>query len=377
MGLGGLVVREIVKNHNERPLILGTSLALKMIGALVGFVLLMIYAYLSEGWLTENFYLILFVSASIFFVPLTGIFSFWFESQVQGKYSSIAQLSGVISGSALKVLFVLIGTGLTYFAFAHIFQSIISSFLLLVMYEKISDFSVVTWKFSLSKAKELLSSGWVIFLGSIFAVIYLKIDQVMLKWLVGDKAVGIYSVAATMSEVWYFIPTAIVASLYPRLIELKKYDSAVYQKRLQQIFDILFIIALIVAIMVNIFAQYIISLFFGAAYHDAAEILVIHIWAGLFIFMRAALSKWILVENMLYFSMITQGFGAICNIILNYYLIPMYSGKGAALATLISYAIASYISLIVMSKSREVFYMMSRAIISPLVLTYKYIKNKI
>jgi len=55
MGLGGLVVREIVKNREERPLILGTSLALKMSGAIVGYILLMIYAYRSVVWLTDNF----------------------------------------------------------------------------------------------------------------------------------------------------------------------------------------------------------------------------------------------------------------------------------------------------------------------------------
>jgi O-antigen/teichoic acid export membrane protein len=373
MGLGGLVVREIVKNHNEGPLILGTSFALKMSGSVLGYFLLVIYAYKTEGWLTENFYLILLVSTSMLLLPFTGIISFWFESQVQGKYSSIAQLSGVISGSALKVLFVMLGAGLTYFAFAHIFQSVISSILLLVLFQKISVFSVVKWKFSLSKAKELLASGWVIFLGSIFAVIYLKIDQVMLRWMVGDKAVGVYSVAATMSEVWYFIPTAIVASLYPRLIELNKNDSGLYLKRLQQIFDILFLMALIVAIAVNLFAPYIIALFFGVAYHDAAEILIIHVWAGLFVFMRAALSKWILVEDMLYFSMITAGFGALTNIVLNLFLIPLYEGQGAAIATLISYAVASYFSLLYSKKTRDIFIMMSRSFLFPVILFYKII----
>lgn len=167
----------------------------------------------------------------------------------------------------------------------------------------------------------------------------------------GDKAVGVYSVAATMSEVWYFIPTAIVASLYPRLIELRKSDSGLYLKRLQQIFDVLFVVALIVAIAVNLFAPYIISLFFGEAYNDAAAILIIHIWAALFVFMRAALSKWILVEDLLVFSMITQGFGALVNVILNFYLIPFLGGQGAAIATLISYATASYFSLLVTPKA--------------------------
>jgi O-antigen/teichoic acid export membrane protein len=376
MGLGGLVVREIVKNKEERSVILGTSLALKMIGALLGYALLMLYAYKSEGWLTENFYLILLVSTTMLVLPFSGIITFWFESQVQGKYISVAQLSGALSGAALKVLFVVLGASLTYFAFAHIVQSLITGALLLFLFQKRSIFSIASWKFSVDKAKELLASGWVIFLGSFFAVIYLKIDQVMLRWMVGDTAVGVYSVASTMSEVWYFIPTAIVASFFPRLIELKKEDSGLYHKKLQQIFDILFIIALAVAIAVNLLAPHLIGLLFGAVYQDAGAILVIHVWAALFIFMRAALSKWILVENLLVFSMITQGFGALVNVILNFYLIPLFGGQGAAIATLISYATASYFSLLVTPKSREVFVMMSRAMLSPVRLPYMYLLRK-
>ena len=58
--------------------------------------------------------------------------------------------------------------------------------------------------------------------------------------------------------------------------------------------------------------------------------------------MRAALSRWILIENALNFSLLTQGLGALSNVVLNYILIPVYGGQGAAWATLVSYAIASF-----------------------------------
>ncbi len=40
----------------------------------------------------------------------------------------------------------------------------------------------------------------------------------MLKWYQGAELVGIYAVAAQLSEAWYFIPTAIIASFFPKLI---------------------------------------------------------------------------------------------------------------------------------------------------------------
>jgi len=52
-------------------------------------------------------------------LPFSGIITFWFESQVQGKYISVAQLSGALSGAALKVLFLLLSA--TVFSVGVIF----------------------------------------------------------------------------------------------------------------------------------------------------------------------------------------------------------------------------------------------------------------
>ena len=68
---------------------------------------------------------------------------------------------------------------------------------------------------SLKRAQILLKDSWALLLSSIAVVVYMKIDQIMLGQMVGDEAVGIYSAAVRVSEVWYFIPTTIVASVFP------------------------------------------------------------------------------------------------------------------------------------------------------------------
>ena len=78
--------------------------------------------------------------------------------------------------------------------------------------------------------------------------------------------------------------------------------------------------------------------------------------------MREVFSKWLLIENFLEFSIITQGIGAISNVALNIWLIPIYGIKGAAFATLISYSFASYFSLFIFKKTRPIFFMMTKAI---------------
>lgn len=361
MGLSGLVVREIVKKPEEREVILGTSITLKFFGVLLGYLVLLAYAAIYEGIKSAEFIVLSIAGAALLFQPF-NIVDFWFQAFVKARYVTVARLAGIAVGSVLKLSFVALGVGVYFFVAANLVQAVAVALALLVMYKLKSELKISKWTFRWSKAKELLSQGWVIYLGSIFAVIYLKVDQVMLRWFEGSEAVGIYAVAAQLSEAWYFVPAAIVASFFPKLIKLREESEAQFNKRLQQLFDLLFILAACVALIMTLLSEWLILLFFGDHYSESSSILVIHIWAGIFIFMRAAFSKWILIQNALIFSLITQGLGAFVNVVLNYFLIPEFGAQGAAYATLISYAFASFFSLAIYSKTRPVFVMMAKSL---------------
>src|SRR5690606_30494984 len=103
-------------------------------------------------------------------------------------------------------------------------------------------------------------------------------------------------------------------------------------------------VAMLLAIVVSFASPWIIRFLFGESYAPAAAILSIHVWAGIFIFMRAVLSKWLIAEELYWFSLVTHVSGAVVNIGLNLWLIPILGGKGAAIATLVSYSTSSYLS---------------------------------
>ena len=372
MGLSGLLVREILKKPDERGVTLGTTLGLKFIGMALGYTLLLFYAMAYEGVTSIEFTAVAIAGAGLLFKPL-DIIDFWFQAFVQARYVTYARLTGLTVSAVLKLLFVFLGLGVIYFVVVNLIQAIAIAIAFIIVYKIKSSLKITEWSFCWSKAKELFNQGWVIYLGSIFAVINLKVDQVMLRWFEGSEAVGIYAVAAQLSEAWYFVPGAIVASFFPKLIKLKKENPEQFEKRLQQLFDLLFILAFGVAIVMTLLSEWLITLFFGAYYIDSASVLVIHIWAAIFIFMRAAFSKWILIENALMFSLITQGAGALVNVVLNYFLIPKFGVQGAAWATLISYAISSFFSLLIYSKTRPIFIMMLKSIFSP----YRYYISKV
>lgn len=374
MGLHGLVVREIVKLPDDRAATLGTAAILKLIGMATGYAVLILYAWFYEGAGTSQFYLIVIAGLALLFQPLQVI-DYWFQAFVQARYTVVAKMSSQVLATGFKLLLVFGGAGLVYFALAHLLQAVLAALFLLGIFYVKAVLKPSQWSFRPDRAKDLLRQGWVIYLGSIFAVVYLKVDLVMLRWLADTAEVGQYAVAAQLSEAWYFVPAAIVVSFFPKLIKLREQDERLFYRRLQQLFDALFIIALVVAIAVTLVAPWLVVLLFGSDYAASASILMIHIWAALFIFMRAAFSKWILIENALYFSLYTQGLGAGANVLLNCLLIPLYGGVGAAYATLISYAIASFLALLFYRRTRIIFWQMALAMLAPIRYPAFYIKD--
>jgi O-antigen/teichoic acid export membrane protein len=94
--------------------------------------------------------------------------------------------------------------------------------------------------------------------------------------------------------------------------------------------------------LVITFAAPLIYKLYKPEYAYAAPVLSVHIWSGVFVFLGAASSQYLIAENFNKLTFIRTGFGAIVNIVLNLILIPKMGMMGAAIATLAAYASATF-----------------------------------
>ncbi len=366
LGLSGLVVREVVNRPESRNTIIGTTFFIKMAGAVVAYATVIAFAFIYGDKGIQETWVLLFVGLQMLFRPLESI-DYWFQAKVQSKYIVIAKDVGLFSGSALKVLLILLNAGLVWFAVVSSLEIILGLGILVLNYIRNGE-TPFAWQFCFKEAKFLLSQSWMLLVSSFFAQVYMKVDQIMLRTMIGPREVGLYSVAVNFSEVWYFIPSAIALSAYPMLIEQKKKSPELYRKSLQKTFDALFVLSVSVVIPVALLARPVVQLLYGSDYMGSAPILIVHVWAGIFIFMRELYLKWTLIENYLPMTIITHGAGAVLNYLLNLILIPGYGGLGAAYATLIAYATASYFVLFIPQQTRSLAVMITRSYLLPIRL---------
>jgi polysaccharide transporter, PST family len=364
LGLNHVITRDIVEAPGDSGEVLGTAALLRFFGSLIATLLAVLAIRILRP---EDDSLLIFVAvlslAQLF--RALEVIDFWFQAYVRAKYAVYARSFALVTSGGLKFAFVALQAPLAAFVAAVALESILAALALGWIYRRHRP-QDVRWRKSWRRAQTLLTHAWPLILSSMGVVVYLKIDQVMLGQMLSDEAVGIYAVAVRLSEVWYVLPTAVTASVFPALINLRARDEGRYQNRLQTGYDVLALAAYGVAVPVTIFASWIINVLYGEAYAGAGTVLAMHVWGALFVFMRALFSKWLIAERLLIFSLVTHGSGAAVNVALNIALIPAFGGNGAAFASVVSYAVAGYASLFLNGKTRDVARMMTKALFAPL-----------
>ncbi len=201
-----------------------------------------------------------------------------------------------------------------------LFDSIVLAMGYLYWYLKINkEFFLKKIEFSSNLVKSLLKDSWPLILSGIVISIYMKIDQIMIKEMLGNREVGEYAVAVRLSELWYFIPMVISSSLFPAIINAKKVSEELYYQRFQKLYDLMVWIAISIAIPMTFLSDWIVNFLYGIQYSEAGDVLKIHTWSIVFVALAYASGRWMLAENLQIYSFYRYLIGAIINIILNYF----------------------------------------------------------
>ena len=361
LGLDGIVIRELVKDGSRRDELIGTVFWMKFAGAVLVLVLLGMAVNLTSNDTYTNNLIFIIASATIF--QSFNVVDFYFQSKVLSKYIVYANVVSLFISSLVKIVLILNKAPLEAFAIVIVFDSFILAFGFIYLFFKKSTSRISNLKFHKNVAVDLLKDSWPLILSGIAIMIYVKIDQVMIKEMMNAEAVGQYAAAVRLSEVWYFIPMVIASSLFPAIINAKKVSKELYYARLQKLYGLMVWMAIAVALPMTFFSDWVVNFLYGEQYNQAGSVLMVHIWAGVFVFLGVASGKWFMIENLQILSFWRTFYGMSINIVLNFLLIPKYGIQGAAIATLTANLVAAFIFDYFNKVTRPIFYMKLQALI--------------
>tara|TARA_B110000114_G_C15085317_1_gene395832 strand:- start:1237 stop:2583 length:1347 start_codon:yes stop_codon:yes gene_type:complete len=367
-----IVVRELVKNPNHNDEIVSTAFWLKIMGAMLG---VLITLAISINFTSNDRFvniLILIIASSTIFQSF-NVVDDYFQSKVMNKFVVITNVISLFLSSVIKIILILNDAPLIAFVWVVFFDNFILASGFIYFYIKLnSKFKIKNLKFKSKTAILLLKDSWPLMISSAAILIHIKVDQVIIKEILGLEAVGQYAAAARVSEAWYFIPSVLTASFFPAIINAKKNNEDLYNSRLQKLYDIMVWVAIAIAIPMIFLSDWLIEILYGYQYSEAGNVLMIHIWAGVFVSLGLASNGWLICENLQKFLLVNTFIATITNIGLNYILIPKFGIVGAAWATIISYFLVGYLCLLIWKKTRINFINLTKSLFFITLFKEKY-----
>jgi O-antigen/teichoic acid export membrane protein len=348
-GIDNIIVRELLKYKEKQTQILNTAFVLKIIGAFLIIIVSLFFSFIlkNDPYIT----LLIFIYSTHLIVLSLNVTDSYFQATLKYKYSFFAQFISTIAVSLLKLYFVYKKFDVGWFVLALVFETAVSSFVLIKLFYKNGSF--LSFKPNLKLSKEMISDSWPFILTSAFYLIYTKIDQVMIGKMIDTKSLGIYSAGVKLAELWFFIPSIICGVMFPAVINAKLIDKILYKQRLKKIFISVISISLLFAAFQIITAKYLVIFIFGQDYLGSIIILKIYTWSGIIVSSIIILQQYLIIENKTKLIMASSLVGAITNILLNLILIPKFNIIGSAWATIISYSIIPLIILVSLKISKK------------------------
>lgn len=349
LGLDSIVVRELVNYPNKKNELLGSAFALKLAGGV--FTLLASVLAVSQLRSGESLTMWLVgISAAGYIFQSVNVIDFYFQAKVQSRYVVIAANAAFVMATLVKIILLLTAAPLIAFAWAGLGEIVLTTTFFLLAYG-VNHNDVREWRFNSHVMRVLLKESWPLILAGLAVMLYMRIDMVMLQGMAGAREVGIYAAATRLSEIWYFLPSVFVASVSPSIIRSHNTDPVLFLSRLRKLYFFMVWLAIGLALPLSLLSGLIVGVLFGQAFEDAAPVLAIHLWASIAVFLGVASSQYLLVERLQKISFYRTLIGLLCNVVLNLILIPKMGAIGAAIATVISYFVAT-LSLVFFRKTR-------------------------
>ena len=339
LGLNAVIIKDFVDHPDEQGQAIGSALTMRFLSSVLCAFISVAFSFCID----KNEPLTVIVVAlcslgSIFQIFET--FNYWFQNQYKSKVTAIVSLVAYIVTSAYKIILLIQGKDVRWFAFATSVDYIVVALFLCIAYWK---FGGPKLSFSFKKSKRLLSISYNYILSSIMVSIYGQTDKLILKQMVNENEVGYYATATAICTMWTFVLQAIIDSMYPSILRLKKVDEEVYERKNRQLYAVVFYVSCIVSVGFLIFGGLIVKILYGDAYLPSVPVLKTVTWYTTFSYLGVARNAWIVSEGKQKYLKYIYGCAALLNVVMNVIFIPLFGAVGAAIASLITQILTSII----------------------------------
>ncbi len=348
LGLTAILVQEIICHPADEGKILGTAQVMSAVSAIFCIIGVISFAILANAGENETIIICALYSV-VLLCQSFELIQYWFQAKYLSKYASIVMLIAYLVVSGYKIFLLATQKSVYWFALSFVIDYFLIAIGLHIMYHNLGG---QKFKFSLDFAKKLFSEGKYYIISGLMVTIFAQTDRIMLKLMIDETSIGYYAAAATCASLASFFFSALIDSMRPMVVESKATSAEKYENNIVQLYSVVIYCALLFSFVVFLFAPWIVKIIYGEDYLPTVSVLRVLVWYTSFSYFGCAKDVWILVEGKQKYLFTLNMAGAIANVTLNYFFIPIWGATGAAFASLLTQIFTNLIMSFIIKELR-------------------------
>lgn len=349
-GMDSLLVRDLVRMPADSSAILFNAGVMRAFAGLISLTAAVLLALLIRAGDSEVTRLTAIAAAGALFQSIT-VLEFWFQAKLRVWQVVLARNVAFLAAATLRVWCLLTGGDLVWLCLAAVLDAGTFGIVLWQIYRRQSDTGQVRAHLDWLLVRKYFREGRILVLTGLLIAVCIRVDRVIIGSLLGNHAVGIYSVVVQLCEIFYVVPTAIMAALYPSFVKSFHSDPLSYERRLIQLMRVFFVAGLVVACACQWLAEPLVGLMFSQNYQAVIPVLKVYVFMLPLVFMGVAFShRYVLLENTRY-SLIGVAVGGALMIGIDILLIPHFGLIGAAVVAIVAQIVPTLIVALFFDRS--------------------------
>lgn len=340
LGINSLLVNELLKDESREGTILGSTIALRLISCTLSAVTIVALAWAMNPEEPIAVQVVALYSGALIFQAFDTI-NYWYQAHMRSRVSAVVAMIGYTAVTVYKIVLLVTGSSVRWFAAAHMVEYAVVACLSLVCYHAHAGGERL--RFSLKAGMDLLGRSYHFILSGMMVAFYGQMDKIMLKSMLDDAAVGYYSAALSVCSVWPFVIAAVIDAAKPLILTEFSRNYEKYERYLTVLYGVIIYVSLTMAVLISAFSGPIIRLLYGPSYMAARSALCIVTWYTAFSYLGVARSIWLVPHNKIKYEKYIAACGAAANLCMNLLFIPRWGVNGAAAATLLTQIITNFL----------------------------------
>lgn len=331
LGINSIIVKNFVDYPNEEGETIGSAICLRTISSVFSVIMMLCITLIADRGETKTHIVVFLCGMGVVFQVMDTL-NYWFQAKLESKYVTIATAISYTIVSAYKVWLLATRKSVEWFAVSTSIDYLVFAIILLVIYKKRYG---PRFSCSVKKARELFKSSYHFILSGLMVSIYGSTDKFMLKQMLDETQVGYYSTAISLCNIWVFLLSAVIDSLYPEVLQAFS-DKRQFERKNRQLYAVVFYVSIVGSSCISIFAPFMVRILYGEAYLPAVQPLRVITWYTAFSYLGVAREAWVVSYNRQKYLIYLYVGSALTNVVLNALLIPVSGTLGAAVASLIT-----------------------------------------